>query len=82
MAWRPAQELFGLWVDFGHFSKKSGRWVRPPYARYCCPRGCTYETHPAHDGLDGDRVAQFTAAVDAHHARYCPGPETTERSTR
>lgn len=69
--WRPAEQLFGLWVDCGHYSTSRGRWLRPPYARYCCPRGCLFEAR------GHDQVAAFTKALNAHHARHCPGAPTT-----
>jgi hypothetical protein len=64
----PPSLLFGLWVDFGHYSTRRGVWLRQPEARFVCRHGCMYETAGA------DQVRSFTAAVDAHHTRYCPGP--------
>jgi hypothetical protein len=69
----PPSLLFGLWVDLGH-QTRGGRWLRPPVARFSYRHGCAYATHPAHDGQDAARVAEFTAAVTGHHARHCPGP--------
>ncbi|MDN3021561.1 hypothetical protein [Streptomyces sp. S.PB5] len=67
---RAERELFGLWVSFGHYSPNLGRWLRLPAARFTCRWGCLFE------GSGAEYVAQFTRAIDAHHARHCPGPPT------
>lgn len=65
--WPPAL-LPGLWVDLGDWHTKRREWLRQPAARFTCRHGCHREAFGARD------VAEFTARIDAHHARVCPGP--------
>lgn len=69
--WPPAL-LPGLWVDLGDWHTKRQVWLRPPAARFTCRHGCSHEAFGAAD------VIAFTARIDAHHARACPGPNRQE----
>jgi hypothetical protein len=65
-------DLFGLYVDCGHYSVKTGRWLREPFAEFTCRAGCVRcASGPA-------QVAHFVAAIWTWHTRNCPGGTTTD----
>lgn len=66
--WPPA-ELFGLHVDLGDFHHHRQVWLRLPVATLTCAHGCHEVAVGVHD------VADFTARINADHARSCPGPK-------
>lgn len=58
--------LFGLHVDFGHYSPAQGRWLREPSASFTCRSGCSRSTSGAAN------VGQFCRAITAWHLASCP----------
>jgi hypothetical protein len=74
--WVPAEQLFGLWVEFGDWHTKREVWLRLPAARFTCRYGCVVEAAGADD------VADLTARIDTDHARTCPGATPQKRNPR
>ena len=64
-----------LFIDMGQ-QLRSGRWVKPPRARYEC-RLCTYS-----ESVEGaEQVAAFVSHIRDTHRAACPAALNTERNT-
>lgn len=71
MSTLPVPGLHGLYVDCGHYSAASGRWIREPRGEFTCRYGCAlFAAGP-------DQVTRLCRAVWAWHAAHCPAGEST-----